>query len=121
MGPPAGGAVAEGNRTACPHDGHAYSLTPRCRSGVRHFGHGIGFALTHAANISWERRSPSARDASPAAPEAVGGEGGGERGDAGGVAGGADPTDGVPVRAEESRPHCGQTARLPDPVAWSGT
>jgi hypothetical protein len=25
------------------------------------------------------------------------------------------------VRTEERRPHCGQTARLPDPVAWSAT
>jgi len=39
-----------GNRTVCPHAGQAYSLTPRCLSGVRHFGQGIGLAETQAAN-----------------------------------------------------------------------
>ncbi len=112
-----GGAPGTGKRTIWPHPGQAYSLTPRWRSGVRHFGHGIGWAVTHAANISWERRSESVREASAAV--AVDRDGGG--GAAGEGTGPAITTSGRPVRALDSRPHCGQTARLALPVDWSGT
>jgi hypothetical protein len=110
------GPAVEGKRTWWPQAGHAYSLTPRCRNGVRHFGHGIGFALTHAANSSWERRSTSAGGASDGV--ATAGPGGGARG---AVEAEVARAEGVPVRTEESRPHWGQTARLPEPVDWSGT
>lgn len=108
------GAV-EGNRTIWPQAGQAYSLTPRWRRGVRHLGHGIGFAPTHAANSSWERRSPI-----EAGAVAVGGELG-TVGVEGGVTERTVVGEPAPVRAEERRPHWGQTARLAVPVDWSGT
>jgi hypothetical protein len=106
-----------GKRTICPHAGHAYSLTPRCRSEVRHFGHGIGWEFTQAANSSCERRSLSGAGASPAvAGEVVGG--GIDRG-AGDPA--TAPVAVVPDRIDERRPQLGHTARLAVPVDWSGT
>jgi hypothetical protein len=80
-------------------------------------GQGIGFALTHAANISWDLRSASTGGASPAAAVLRAGSGG--VGAAG--VGGTEALAAVPMRTDERRPHCGQTARLPDPVAWSET
>jgi len=104
------GSAIFGNRTDCPHAGQTYSLSARWRSGVRHFGQGIGFALTYAAKSSWDRRSSIP-------PGSAFGSGG---------AGVTSATVGaVPLfrasRDEESRPHCGQTARLSVPVDWSGT
>lgn len=81
-------------------------------------GQGIGFALTQAANISWDLRSPSTGGAFPAV---VARRAGSDAGMAAVGAGEAVATEVVPARTDESRPHCGQTARLPDPVAWSET
>jgi hypothetical protein len=101
--------MAFGNRTLWPQLGQTYSLRARWRSGVRHFGHGIGFALTYAANISCDRRS--SRLAGPALP--VVGSGGGATARVGSAV--------CPSRVEESRPHCGQTARLSVPVDCKAT
>ena len=62
--------------------GRRTSATPWCRRGVRHLGHGIDWAVTHAANSSWDLRSgpsanvgealvPDAADLDGAAPAAV--------------------------------------------------
>jgi hypothetical protein len=110
-------AAAVGNRTIAPHAGHAYSLTPRWRSDVRHFGHGIGWAFTQAANSSCDRRSLSGTPASPALVGEAGGGGAGRTG--GGLAAAVGVV--VPERIEESRPQFGQTARLALPVCWRET
>ncbi len=45
-GPDPVGGGEDPNRTVSPHDGHAYSLSPLWRSGVRHRGQGIGLEVT---------------------------------------------------------------------------
>lgn len=85
-----------------PQAGQPYEATPRWRSGVRHLGHGIGLAVTQAANISWARRSDASR--------------GWGTGEGAGRVGGVGPTtgDGAGAATRElpadvaRRPQCGQ-------------
>jgi len=105
-----GTSAAFGNRTNCPQFGQRYSLKPRCRNGVRHFGQGSDFDDTYAANSSWERRSERLEGA--ASPTAAPGDGT--------CAAGFGPS-GLAVRGEARRPHWGQTARLAEPVGINGT
>ena len=100
------------NAIWAPHAGHPYDATPRCRRGVRHFGHGIGLAVTQAANISCARRSEAAVGETAGA--------GTERG--GGVGAVTADDEGVEVRelatAGASRPQWGQNIP-PVPVGSS--
>ncbi|MCI4328636.1 MAG: hypothetical protein L3J86_03535, partial [Thermoplasmata archaeon] len=107
---PVARAVDRSNTIWAPHAGQPYWATPRCLSGVRHFGHGIGRAVTQAANISCSRRSTAglAEADAPGVGRFVGpGAGRGGVGNVGATAGaeaGRLPLEKAPL----SRPHCGQ-------------
>jgi hypothetical protein len=77
----------------------------------------MGWFVTHAANSSWERRSFMLVGAEGRADGAEGtvGVGAGAGADAAGAA--VVP----PLRAEERRPHWGQTTSPAEPVDWTAT